>query len=148
MSYPGNWSHDDIHHHETGELLCTHCFKYVHEDNTKEDVYNNTICTDCADDINCFYCGEADRNVERINGHRVCPECMEHAVDDMDLTFGEDQRGDHAYFIHLKHFTGEWEVSKAATLRRSGTHFFRCLNDKGFAHQHGWIEWNKVVQWG
>ena len=146
--YPESWGVNEIHYHETGELLCTHCFKYGHEDNMKKDVDGCDICEDCAKDIECYYCGSADRNVEKFAGNNVCPECMDCAVDDIDLTFGEDQRGDHAYFIHLKHFTGQWEVDEVTGKGINEPTFFRCLNPRGFDHRHGWLHGSKVIQWG
>lgn len=66
-----------------------------------------------------------------------------------DLTFGEDCRGDYAFFIELTHFINDWEIDEEAKIKIGlGTHFFRGLIDGEEVHQHGWIEDGKVVQWG
>jgi len=148
MSYPEGWGANEIRYHENAEVLCTHCFKYVHEDLIKKDTDGCDVCVSCAEEIECYYCGEAARSVENKNGVSVCEDCVKVWVEDIDLTSGIDQRGDEAYFIHLKHFTGGWEVSEGARMPHPGPHFFRCLNDEGFDHRHGWIEGRKVVQWG
>ena len=68
----------------------------------------------------------------------------------MDLTFGEDIRGDHALFIHERHFPGDgWTLDQEAkNIIGRSTRFFRIITDEGQTREHGWIENGKIIQWG
>jgi hypothetical protein len=68
-----------------------------------------------------------------------------------DLTFGEDIRGDQAFFIEEKHFIGDgWQVDdEAKKALGSRTQFFRVIDAMGEElHGHGWVEGGEIVQWG
>ena len=66
-----------------------------------------------------------------------------------DLTFGTDVRGDHALFIHRKHFQPDWTLDEQAQeAAGSGTHFFRVIDDEGEQSGHGWVDNGEIVQWG
>lgn len=68
-----------------------------------------------------------------------------------DLTFGEDLRGDYAFFIKESHFKADgWELDdEARNSLGDGTHFFRGLDAKGNeTNFHGWIDNGEVVQHG
>jgi hypothetical protein len=66
-----------------------------------------------------------------------------------DLTYGEDVRGDFAYFIESKHFRhGDWRVDHETRTRSQEPVFFRVLQDGVQTSSHGWLEDCVVVQWG
>jgi hypothetical protein len=65
-----------------------------------------------------------------------------------DLTYGTDPRGDYAYFIDIRHLEDGWTVDEEARTHKSEAIFFRLISSGEIKHQHGWIEDNKVVQWG
>jgi len=64
-----------------------------------------------------------------------------------DLSTDLDVRGDKAYFIEEHHFSDdEWSVDDEAAI--PGPTFFRVIFNGQQQHGHGWIEGNKVIQWG
>jgi hypothetical protein len=65
-----------------------------------------------------------------------------------DLTFGIDVRGDEAFFIERRHFTGDWTIDAEArkVLKGHSAEFFRMIEDGEQVHSHGWIEGGKVIQ--
>jgi hypothetical protein len=66
-----------------------------------------------------------------------------------DLSYGIDIREDNAYFIEFKHILDDgWTVDDIARTNKSEPIFFRCIDEGIQQHQHGWIEYNKIVQWG
>lgn len=66
-----------------------------------------------------------------------------------DLSRGTDVRGDEAYFIDVKHFSqSQWEVDEEAALENDEPTFFRVIDNREQLKGHGWLEGNKVVQWG
>lgn len=75
MSYPRNWSSDEIHYHETSELLCTICDKYVHEDNTTTDENDQVVCLECKTDHECYWCGAIVGQLVPLDGDQVCTDC-------------------------------------------------------------------------
>jgi len=75
MKYPEDWSHDEIHYHETGEILCTYCFKYCAEQNIEKDEHNNDVCPDCAEEKTCYECGTITKSLVPHDGNQVCTEC-------------------------------------------------------------------------
>jgi len=66
-----------------------------------------------------------------------------------DLSYGIDGRGDYALFIESWHFTDDqWGVDDDARTGKTEAIFFRVLYEGLPGKGHGWIEDNKVVQWG
>ncbi len=65
-----------------------------------------------------------------------------------DLSYGEDSRGDEAYFIDEKHITGTWRVDKEAALEMDEEVFFRVIKDGKETDRHGWLRKSRILQWG
>lgn len=66
-----------------------------------------------------------------------------------DLSYGTDIRGDEAYFIEGKHFSeDEWSVDDQARTKSSDARFFRVLENGEQQSGHGWIDDDKIIQWG
>lgn len=68
----------------------------------------------------------------------------------LDLTFGNDVRGDYALFIDLKHFLSDCEVDdvvKQISINRGEAIFFRVIHE-GEQGSHGWLEDGEIIQWG
>lgn len=66
-----------------------------------------------------------------------------------DLSYGVDRRGDDAYFIDVKHFLPDgWTVDDEARTHKTEPIFFRTIINGEHNKAHGWIEDNKIVQWG
>ena len=68
-----------------------------------------------------------------------------------DLTFGIDVGGDHAFFIHQKHFLSEWEVDE--TVKQISRNYgdvlmFRIIHPDGEQGNNGYLEDGKLIQWG
>ena len=66
-----------------------------------------------------------------------------------DLSFGTDARGDYALFVDHSHING-WDIDAAVqdAIGNDEPTFFRVLWDGKAQPSHGWIEGNKIVQWG
>ena len=65
-----------------------------------------------------------------------------------DLTYGLDCRGDYALFVDIKHING-WTIdAKVKRATKGRTVFFRVIEDGEQKHSHGWIEKDKIIQWG
>ena len=69
-------------------------------------------------------------------------------MNEKDLTFGEDLRGDYGLFIHARHFLAEWELDAEAQEKTQELTYFRVINGDGSQGHHGWAENGKIVQWG
>ena len=66
-----------------------------------------------------------------------------------DLTFGLDARGDYAYFIEEFHFSDdEWSVDEKAALDHDEAIFIRVIYKGEQQRGHGWLQRNKIIQWG
>lgn len=75
MSYPENWSQDEINYHETGQVLCLYCFKHCVEENIEQDEDNNDVCPDCAEEHTCYFCGEITKKLFPSDGEQLCYTC-------------------------------------------------------------------------
>jgi hypothetical protein len=69
-----------------------------------------------------------------------------------DLTYGQDSRGDNAFFIEEFHFTDKgWgldaETKKFLSGKNNAT-FFRVIRNGIEQRGHGWIEAGEIIQWG
>lgn len=91
---------------------------------------------------NEFYSGDSIKSIELLIDKDNEPVYG-------DLTYGTDKRGDDAYFIEIGHFSGDgWGVDDKARLGHKEPTFFRVINNGKHQKSHGWLEDNKVVQWG
>lgn len=66
----------------------------------------------------------------------------------IDLTFGDDIRGDYALFIDEKHFVDEYKLDKEAQKQTQELTFFRVIYNKTEQGSHGWAKNGEIVQWG
>lgn len=83
-----------------------------------------------------------------VKENNVCFLYERNLVPVEDLTFGIDKKGEYALFIDAKHING-WKLDKhVIKVTRGRAVFFRVISGGEQSQSHGWIEKNRVAQWG
>ena len=106
--------------------------------NKQLDVAAYSVCMN--PDSDCFAMVVKENNICSLY------ERLELPVD--DLSFGMDRMGEYALFIDAKHIDG-WKLDKhVIKVTRGRAVFFRVITEGEQSQSHGWIEKNRVSQWG
>ena len=79
--YPEDWGVNEIHYHETGEVICVGCYKYTPELDVM-CIMGGDYCPECAEEHECYWCGEHHDHLLPYDGQNVCEECKKALVED------------------------------------------------------------------